>query len=59
MIGRSGPLAALTSGLPKQQITSHPSIKGRLDKGAPPPHAFGAICHSPEVQISITGKRVL
>jgi protein DJ-1 len=29
-IGRSGSLAALTSGLPKQPITSHPSVKGQL-----------------------------
>ncbi|KAF9652347.1 DJ-1 [Thelephora ganbajun] len=28
----AGSLAALTSGLPKQPITSHPSVKGQLEK---------------------------
>lgn len=33
-IGLPGCLAALTSGLSNQPLTSHPSVKGHLDKGA-------------------------
>lgn len=42
----SGTLAALTSGLPKQPVTSHPSVKDRLEKGTPA-RPCQVICNSP------------
>ena len=33
----TGSLAALRSNLPKQPLTSHPSVKSQLDKGKQPP----------------------